>query len=273
MSVISNTFFYNFHMQVTIQSIKIKSLSAQRSLIHAFSPRSFELEDGGEGALDFGTLKTDPALSMHGQWFLRSIGIENDDVYRVRQVHGDRVYDLNDPLNSIEKVADIAADAIVTRRVNTPIAVLTADCVPVVIYDPRLHVAGVVHAGRKGTSQNIVSKTAQTLQEVYGCKPEELLLGMGPGIGGCCYEVDAPSIEPFKKHYSGWTQFVKKTPTGKFMLDLFAANREDAQKAGLDPKNISQTGLCTSCEVERFFSYRREGTAGRMMTVAMLSST
>lgn len=255
-----------------LRSTTIKLLRAQLGLIHAFSPRSFELEDGTMGELNFGSLKDSQTMSFHGRLFLRSIGIGNNEIYRVRQVHGDRVYELRDPLSPFEKSADISADAIVTRLVNKPIAVLTADCVPVVVYDSRLHVAGVVHAGRKGTSQKILSKTLETMQKVYGSRPEDILAGMGPGIGGCCYEVDALCIEPFKKNYTGWARFVKKSPSGKFMLDLFAANTEDARMAGLDPKNISQTGLCTSCEVGRFFSYRREGNTGRMMTVAMLSS-
>lgn len=259
-------------MQVIIHSTRINSLTAQGNLIHAFSPRSFERTDGTTGELSFGTLKDEATASLHRQWFLRSMGIESNVVYQVRQVHGDTIYDLNDSVNSVEKVADIAADAIITQRVNTPIAVLTADCVPVVVYDSRLHVAGVVHAGRKGTSHNILSKTIKTMQKIYGCKPQDLLVGMGPGIGGCCYEVDAHCIVPFKKQYAGWSQFVKELPSGKFMLDLFAANQENAQNAGLDPKNISQTGICTACEVERFFSYRREGTTGRMMTVIMIAS-
>jgi YfiH family protein len=260
-------------MQVIIQSTTINSLTAQEGLIHAFSPRSFGRMDGTEGELNFGTLKDEQTASLHRQWFLRSIGIKGNEVYQVRQVHGDKIYELKAPLNSVENVADIAADAIITRLVNTPIAVLTADCVPVVIYDSRLHVAGVVHAGRMGTAQNILFKTIKTLQKTYGCKPEDILVGLGPAIGGCCYEVDAPCIEPFKKQTRGWPRFVKKSSSGKFMLDLIAANIKDARKAGLETKNISQTGKCTSCEVDRFFSYRREGTTGRMMTVVMLSST
>lgn len=259
-------------MPVIIHSSTIKLLDSHVGLIHAFSPRSFEWEDGTKGELNFGTLKDDQTRSLHRQWFLRSIGIENNEIYQVRQVHGDRVYELKKPLSSLEKAAGIPADAIVTRLVNKPIAVLTADCVPVVLYDFRLHVAGVVHAGRKGTSQNILSKTVKTMQRVYGSKPEDILVGMGPGIGGCCYEVDASCIVPFKKQYAGWARFVKKLPSGKFMLDLFAANTQDARIAGLHPGQISQTGFCTACEVGQFFSYRREATSARMMTVAMLSS-
>lgn len=258
-------------MPVIIHSSTIKLLDAHVGLIHAFSPRSFDREDGTKAELNFGTLKDDQTMSLHRQWFLRSIGIENNEICQVRQVHGDRVYELKNTLSSFEKLADIPADAIVTQLINKPIAVLTADCVPVVVYDFRLHVAGVVHAGRKGTSQNILSKTIETMQIVYGSKPEDILVGMGPGIGGCCYEVDVSCIEPFKKQYAGWTRFVKKLPSGKFMLDLFAANTEDARMAGLHLGQISQTGFCTSCEVGRFFSYRREGTSARMMTVVMLS--
>lgn len=254
-----------------IHAFTIDLLNAQRGLIHAVSPRYFERENGAKAELDFGTLKEDSVLSLPGREFLRSIGIENKEVYRVRQVHGNHVHELKEPTSSLEKSADIDADAIITQLVNKPIAVLTADCIPVVIYDSRLHAAGVVHAGRRGTAQKILSKTIGILKKVYGSRPEDVFVGMGPGIGGCCYEVGASCIEPFKKGYAGWSRWAKKLPSGKFTLDLFAANTEDARMAGLDPGHISQTGWCSSCEIERFFSYRRDGTSGRMMTVAMLS--
>ena len=246
-------------------------LSAQRGLIHAFSPRYVENENGAQTELNFAGLKKNATLPVTGRKYLRSIGIEHEEVYRVHQVHGNQVHDLKEPLSSVEKWADRDGDAIVTQRVNKPIAVLTADCVPIVVYDSRLHLAGVVHAGRAGTAQRVLSKTIETLKKIYGSRPEEVFAGLGPGIGACCYEVDASCIEPFKKHYAGWSQWAKKLPSGKFMLDLFAANREDAQMAGLNPNHISRSKWCTCCESERFFSYRRDGTSARMMTVAMLS--
>jgi len=248
----------------------INLLNKQPGIVHAFSPRNHERKNGAIGELNFAI--EDPFMRLHKQRFLRSIGIHKDDVFLVRQVHGDAVYTLKGASASHAQVADVPADAILTRLIGMPIGVLTADCIPVVVYDPRLRVAGVIHAGRKGTAQRIVSKTIQAMQNIYGSKPQDILAGMGPGIGACCYEVSAECIEPFKKLYPDWAGFVKPSPSNKFMLDLFSANAEDAQMAGIDPKNISKMGVCTSCQVKRFFSYRREGPTGRMLTVAMLTT-
>lgn len=254
-------------MKPITHSSSIKLLNRQPGLVHAFSPRSYEREDGTMGELNFAA--GCQAMRLHRQWFLRSIGINQDEVFLVRQVHGDKVYELNDA-SSCGQGAAVPADAIITRLTGMPIGILTADCIPVVVYDSRLRVAGVIHAGRKGTALKIVSKTIQAMQKLYGSHPQDMVAGMGPGIGVCCYEVNADCIEPFKKHYPGWAGFVKPLPSGKFMLDLFSANIEDAQMAGIEPEKISQLGVCTSCQVGRFFSYRREGTTGRMLTVAML---
>ncbi len=257
-------------MQPIIHSASIDSLNKQPDLIHAFSPRCYEREDGTTGELNFSI--GSPSRHRHLQWFLQSIGSDKEDAFLVRQTHSDVIYDLKDPSILPAQVADIPADAIITRLTGIPIGVLTADCVPVVVYDSRKHVAGVIHAGRKGTAQKIVSKTIETMQKLYGSNPQDILMGMGPGIGMCCYEVDADCIELFKKGYPDWAGFVKPSPTDKFMLDLFSANALDANMAGIAPENISHTGICTSCQVERFFSYRRENTTGRMLTVAMFTS-
>jgi YfiH family protein len=247
----------------------ISLLKSQSGLTHAFSPRSLKRKDGTTGELNFAS--DNPSARSNLRWFLQSIGLNKENVFLVRQVHGDVVYNLKSASASPAQVAEVQADAIITRLADIPIGVLTADCVPIVVYDTRLQVTGVIHAGRKGTALKIVSKTIQAMQNFYGCNLENILIEMGPGIGRCCYEVDGDCIEPFKKLYPDLTGMYKPLPSGKFMLDLFSANEEDAKAIGIDPKNISQSGICTSCAVKHFFSYRREGKTGRMLTVAMLT--
>jgi len=176
-----------------------------------------------------------PSTTLHMRRFLRSLGANKDEVFLVRQVHGDAVYNLRDASSPPAQATEILADAIITQRIDMPIGILTADCIPIVVYDPRLHVAGVIHAGRKGTAQRIVSKTIAAMQKFYGSEPQDILAGMGPGIGVCCYEVSADSIAPFKKLYPDWNGFVRALPADKFMLDLFSANTEDARISFIHP--------------------------------------
>lgn len=257
-------------MNTFIKPISIKELKTVSSLVHGISPKYFETASGEKNLLLLGQKNSDGASPQHREWFLRALDIESDEVFLVKQIHSDRVYVLDNPSMSDDALAAIEADAIITHMTGKPIGVLTADCIPIIIYDTRLHVVGTIHAGRKGTAENILSKTVEALRNAYGSRPENILMGMGPGIGGCCYEVDDPCVQPFRQKYRGWTSFVTQSPGNKYRLDLFRANEEDGLNAGILRGNIFRSGECTSCLNEQFFSYRREGKTGRILTLAML---
>jgi len=257
-------------MKKAISPFSIARLRKFPLLVHATSPRSYEAE--GESKKPFFSCGShnENLFKTHQRWFLNSLGIKDEFVYRVRQVHGNRVYVLNDPLVSIEQVEKEEADAIVTHLSGRSLAVLTADCVPIIIYDPVQHVTGVVHAGRKGTEKFIFSNVVEILVREYGSSPLDLTVGMGPAIRGCCYEVDKSCVLPFLERaprHNGW---VREAKNGKFLLDLLEANRQEGVAAGVPLKNIYSDGPCTSCDNHRWYSYRKEGATGRMMTLAML---
>jgi len=257
-------------MKSALKTHTIDSFNDFPELRHAFSPRSFEKGKGVSEKLLLGR-KADPGSSeQHRKLLLENINSRAQDIYFLKQVHGDRVWVLDDRAQSPEKVEQEEADALITHLTEKPIAVLTADCVPVILYDPRQHVTGVIHAGRKGSQMSIVSKTISMLSMVYGSRAEDVAMATGPAIGGCCYEVDEPCIEPFRNNYQEWKSFVTPRPSGRFMLDLLKANETDGLRAGILGKNIHHFGECTSCRNDRWFSYRREGTTGRIVSIAML---
>jgi len=252
--------------------VTVPALSAHDALVHGSSPRRIAVAGGRNQVLDFSGSAGPGRWENNVSAYFSALGIAGTRVFGVRQVHGDTVHVLDSPVSSRPGAGPVSADAIVTRLTELPIAVLTADCIPAILYDPCRHVAGVVHAGRLGTALNILSKSVRALKDHYGSRPDDLVVGMGPGICGACYEVDSASVEPFRWNYDGWGQWATAKPGGKFLLDLFAANREDAERAGVPSGQIHATGLCTSCQNDRFFSYRKEGASGRMMTLAMLAS-
>lgn len=257
-------------MEVVVPSFFVNRLKKNPLLIHATSPRYYETKDGVRKPLCPSGDDTGEFFKIHQRWFLNSLGIKSEFVYRVHQVHGNRVHVLNDPKVSVEESGWVEADALVTHLADCPLVVLTADCVPLTVYDSARHVVGVVHAGRKGTQKRILSKAIEVMAREYGSRPQDLTVGMGPAIRGCCYEVDEPCVAPFlarDRRANGW---VKDTGNGKFLLDLVAANRQEGLEAGIPPENIYSDGPCTSCENHRWYSYRKEGTTGRMMTLAML---
>lgn len=258
------------NLNAGIDSIKIFGLEKKSNLIHGFSSRGFIDEKKNSILFRFGRVDQENASPEHVRRFLHSLQIESDEAVLVRQVHGDSVYVLEDPETTTAQAACVEADAIVTRLRGRPVGVLTADCIPVIVYDARQHVVGVIHAGRKGTAENIVAKTLHVLKRRFGGRPEDFVVGMGPGIGACCYEVDDSCLPPFRQKHARWETFCKKVSEGKYMLDLFLANTEDSLAEGVPRENIFRSGNCTACEPHRFFSYRKEGSAGRLLSLAML---
>ncbi len=154
-------------------------------------------------------------------------------------------------------------DALITDQKDVILSILTADCVPVLLIDRHKRVIAAVHAGWKGTKSQIVSKTVTKMVEHFGCDPKDMLAGIAPSIGKCCYEVG----QDVAQHFSDTTH-VEVKGNDKYMLDLPAINKEQLLACGVPESNIELSGLCTACEVERFFSYRREhGCSGRFMSM------
>ncbi len=154
-------------------------------------------------------------------------------------------------------------DALITDRKNLVVTVLTADCVPILLYDPKKRVIAAVHAGWKGTKARIVFKTVEKMHEEFGSDPGDILAGVAPSIGRCCYEVGEDVAQHFSDRPEAYTKVGEK-----YMLDLPYINKYQLLKTGLSEANIEMSGICTACETERFFSYRKEqGCSGRFMSM------
>ncbi len=259
-------------MNFFIEPVFVAELKKFPRLIHGTSPRFFTDEENRRRPLLPRANSGGDETREHVSLFLRSLNVAAPQARLVRQVHGDAVFVLkkNDGPQAGSENAE--ADAIVANETGAPMGILTADCVPVILYDPVAHAAGVAHAGRKGTELGVVSRTLKKMRALYGCEMKNVVMGMGPGIGPCCYEVDAACLEIFKKNYAEWEDLVSPSPNdGRYLLDLFRANEMDAQRAGLKPENIFRSELCTACRSDILYSYRKEGDAGRMITVVMLA--
>ncbi len=250
--------------------VQLNKLSRYPDLVHGISTRYYTSEGELKNELSFTCDAKQKDFVFCMSVFTQSLGLGDAGIFLVRQVHGNHVHVLEDPKANPWKNFAVSADAIITRLQGQAIGVLTADCIPIIIYDPKHHAVAVVHAGRMGTALKIFSHTVNKMQEQFGSVPKELIAGLGPGICGSCYEVGESCLEPFRKQYSEWRQFIRSRGNDKFELDLLEANRQDGIFAGLEPDNIVSSGHCTACEPERFFSYRRDGAKGRIMTLAML---
>ena len=138
-------------------------------------------------------------------------------------------------------------DAIITNQRNIGIGVVTADCLPVLLYDPVQSVIAAIHAGWRGTVKGIVSKVISQMADTFKRRTEDIVAGMGPAIGPCCYTVGKAVIEPLKSATPEWGMYLTPLEDGKAMLDLLALNIQQAKNQGISAENIFSAGLCTAC--------------------------
>lgn len=157
-------------------------------------------------------------------------------------------------------------DALITNELDVPLFIMTADCVPLLLYDAENQAVAAVHAGWKGTALRIACRAVERMTAEFGSKPENIVAGIGPAIGECCYEVGDEVVEAVG------SEFVTNiTSSGKSMLNLPLANSAQLVSCGLKNENIEFSGICTCCNAA-WPSWRREQTQRRLASVIWLKS-
>ena len=190
------------------------------------------------------------------------------------QVHGSDVRMVKDRIDA--KPAEDAhgdtvyCDAIVSDAPGVMAGVKTADCVPIMIGDPKTGAFAAVHAGWRGTVATVAVKALSQMMSNYNSKPEDVVVAIGPAAGACCYEVGSEVIEAFGG-FANSAELFKATRESHACVDLIRANRAQLAGAGVNDEQIYNAPLCTMCRTDLFFSYRREkniyGKVGRLMSV------
>ncbi|VAV84433.1 FIG00003370: Multicopper polyphenol oxidase [hydrothermal vent metagenome] len=181
-------------------------------------------------------------------------GVEDRNLIIVTQVHGTEVINIEKELPP--ETAE--ADAIITARSDIAVAVQTADCVPILFFDPDKNIICAAHAGWRGTLGNIAGKTVTAMKKNYGSDPAKIRAAIGPSIGPCCYEVSTELIGRFHDTLNHAGQASKERH-----LDLPGINKVQLEEAGLACSNIDQTSICTACRSDLFFSHRYEADETR----------
>jgi polyphenol oxidase len=159
-------------------------------------------------------------------------------------------------------------DALITDKKEILLGILSADCLPILLFDPKKEVVAVIHAGWAGTRKRIAPKTVLKMAEHFGSNPKDIIAQFAPCIASCCYEVG----KEFQEHFKEYKEALIEHHDTRY-LDIPFINNLQLQEAGLLKENIHQSGSCTACENERFFSYRKEGgCSGRMLTLIGMKS-
>jgi len=198
-----------------------------------------------------------------------------------QQVHGARVSVVGN-----ENRGDVfeETDALVTNAALVPLTILTADCAAIFLFDPIHRAAGIAHAGWRGTVARIAQRTVVTMRDAFGSNPADLIAGIGPSIGPCCYEVGQDVIDAASEAFEGRVDDVLVEPdmasAGSFRasvneekkhFDLWRANELVLRDAGVLEDRIETSRLCTSCRTDWFYSHRAEhGNTGRFGGIVML---
>ncbi len=176
----------------------------------------------------------------------------------VKQVHGTDALIVDHVLTSTDQFAG-GWDALITDQPGVTVAVRTADCVPILLHDPKRRVVAAIHAGWRGAVAGIVPKTLALLRSRFGSHPEQVRMSIGPSVGACCYEVDEPVLDRLREGFSDWEKVVRYRTAGKVHLDLKTLVKEQALTHGVSTRAVTTVNLCTMCHEDMFFSYRREG--------------
>jgi len=238
--------------------LTLPALDKANGFLHAFTTR-----EGGQGGRPGGDKQPEDWSAVAD-----AFGIHIDRVATVHQVHGENIVRI-DELNIIRSRA-VHADALMTDVPGLAVGVETADCVPVLLFDPARPAVAAVHAGWRSTVKKIVQKAVNRMHEEFRSDPSRLIAAIGPAICGKCYEVDEPVIGPVQEAFSFWRDVAAPRGVDRWSLDLVKANRHELLQIGLAAKNIHVAGMCTSCRKDLFYSYRAEGKTGRMLSVIML---
>lgn len=222
-------------------------------------------------------------VSRNKEWLASELSVSSERIVLPRQTHTDNVRVLNGhflELNLEERQKYLQdVDAVVTAESNLCIGVSTADCVPILLYDPEKRVAAAVHAGWRGTVKQIAKKCVEEMANTFSCNPSDIRAIVGPSISPEAFEVGEEVVEAFRSagfEMGGILSYklamhAPESSSKKAHIDLWAANTMLLEEAGLDFCHIKVSGICTYFHSDTFFSARKLGIkSGRIFTGIML---
>jgi polyphenol oxidase len=189
-----------------------------------------------------------------------TLGTSRDDLFAAYQVHG-RAITVVEPHTEPRPRCDV----LVTKSPDKTLMLRFADCTPVLLADPKRQAVAAVHAGWRGSAVRAAGAAVEALREVFGSRSSDIVAGIGPAIGPCCYTVGQDVCEAFSDRPQLFSD-------GK--LDLWEANRQALIEAGVAAENIEVAGVCTRCESDRFFSHRANAgqPAGRFAALIRIAA-
>jgi YfiH family protein len=269
-----------------LQILELAPLQKFPWLVHGFSTRPGGVSPfESEKVLNLGFMEWDTRENVleNRRLFQSALGAPDFELNPLKQIHSDVLRVIPSSTSDVCK-----GDASATNQPGLLLAIQTADCVPILLVDPKKRAVATIHAGWRGTLARITQKAVGRMQFEYGSNPKDLLAAIGPSIGPCCYEVAADFVTKFTAQFADAADYFDEPRSGEepnplqwlnmkppghqpppknVHLDLRKANHSQLIAAGLLAKNIYISDLCTACHTNLLFSHRREGPlSGRLMS-------
>ncbi len=256
--------------------ITFNSLKKYKEIAHFCTSRNGGASVGNYASYNLSPFTGDNPEDISGNRFrlCKELGIDADQLIIPFQTHGTEIREIDESflqLSTLERSQYLQGiDALCTQLPQLCIGVTTADCVPLLFYDPQKQVIAVAHAGWRGTCSRIAEVTVKSLVERFDSRPSDILAVIGPSISVQMYEVGKEVVNHFETAGFDITE-ITIIKNQSVYLDLWKANQQSLEKAGIQPEHIEVSGICTYTEHERFFSARRLGIkSGRMLSGIML---
>jgi len=294
-----------------LEWIQCAGLARQPWVLHAFSTRSGGASRAPAAGLNLGFIETDERkiVEKNRKRFFRELGADHFSLAELRQIHSTIIYQAvrggrgkleyrpsGYPAPKVARHVLPQGDALITQEPGVLLSVRGADCMPVLLADPRRRAVAAIHAGWRGALAGIVEITVGEMIRIFDSKPGDLLAAIGPSIRACCYEVGDEVVNAFCGRYPKGEDYFRAAPHDKveaeiarrypllflskkppghgpdavptLHLDLVAVARDQLRRAGVTEAKIQVANFCTSCRTTLFFSHRKEGGGtGRMMAV------
>lgn len=265
---------FNLNFENAVGYLTFKHFEKFDFLKHGFSTRLGGISENEFFSMNLGFNRGDKIENVLENYHLicKAIGVPFESLVASSQDHKTyiRVVTEKDKGIGIYRPKDMeSVDALLTNISGISLVTYYADCVPLFFLDPKLKVIGLAHAGWRGTVAKIGEKMINKMQGLYACKASDVIVGIGPSIGPCCYEVDLPVAKQFQELSELNTEkFITDSGNGKYKVNLWETNKQILLNAGVLESNIYVTDMCTNCMHDLLISHRKTG--GKRGTMAAI---
>lgn len=266
---------FHMHYKGDFQYLTIPSFSGTGCVVHGFTTRLGGVSEPPLDSMNLGMGRGDSIMAVYENYRIagNAIGFDPNRLVFFPQVHENDIFIAKEEDAGMGfRVNRPEYDGIITQTKNLPLATFHADCVSIFLLDPKREVAGVVHAGWRGTALGIPGCAVRKMVEYFGCNPADILAGIGPASGVCCYETNRDVPDAMLSSFGVAVEpYLQQNENEKWHVDLAGINRYVLLNVGVPEDNITMSDICTCCQPETYWSHRKTGgVRGCMAAIIML---